>query len=121
MEDGEVISSNAVESVNSHIRRFMRKHNGFPYNRVWLALDEFVYHRNNSGSRAAADVRKLMMNVAEYGPKDIANGEYHSLHYDYLSGWKMHCTDDSHYFAKECDCAEAEIEEEDEPPKFNCC
>ncbi|GAU92392.1 hypothetical protein RvY_04477 [Ramazzottius varieornatus] len=57
-QDASFISSNKVEGVNSALKTFLRKHNGYVYNRVWLALEEYIYHRNKSGSAAFADVRQ---------------------------------------------------------------
>ncbi|GAV06532.1 hypothetical protein RvY_16501 [Ramazzottius varieornatus] len=84
-DDQEFISSNKVKGVNSALKKFLRKHNGFVFNRVWLALEEYIYHRNNSGSAAYADVRTVMRHVSVVVNSKtlLQNGQFHSVYWEY--------------------------------------
>ena len=72
---GVTVSSNHVEGVNSHLKRAVRIHNGFRYQRLFLKLDEFVYHKNYSGSGVRCDFLKFIWDIGHFGKKDINHGD----------------------------------------------
>ena len=84
------MSSNKVEAVNSRLKNFLRKHHGFVYNRVWGAIEEFIYHNNNSGSESLADFKTLMRNIGSVGndANALQNTKYHSLYRKYQEIWQ---------------------------------
>lgn len=111
------MSSNKVEGVNSALKKFLRKHNGFTYDRVWLALEEFIYHKNNSGSAAFANIEAVMRHVGSVGSSKTAlrDAEGHSVFWEYQQIWQKFCVlPDEHLNRDACDCVPElpEVEEE---------
>ena len=103
----QVISSNAVEAVNSALREFLRKYNGSPYSTVFLAVDEFVYHRNNSGSSTCADLRTFMRHAGLVGTctDALARAPHHSIFAESRGMWTKVCSHpDQHTESDVSDC-----------------
>ena len=83
---------------------YVRIHNGLRYHRLFLKLDEFVYHENCSGSGARCDFLKSICDIGHFGKRDINHGDGQSLYCDQLSKWITFCHNDEHQTMKECDC-----------------
>ena len=98
------------------IKKYVRQHGGFTFNRIWLVLDEYVYHCNHLDGKIRGDLDAHLTVLGQYGHLDInqtAEGEKppgHSLHYEYLQEWIQFCVCSADV-PEDCSCIA--IEEED--------
>jgi transposase-like protein len=110
----QTISSNKAECIISTLKKELHSHSGFPYPRFWLWLEEFIYHRNNSGSESRASLETMLQHIGEHGLKNIEDQPHHSVYFDYCQEWQSFCRNIDHKTVKDCDCDAGDIETGDE-------
>lgn len=68
---GFAISSNAAEGEISHAKAFLQHHCRFIFTPVWLALDEYCYHRNKGTVGRMTDLSAFVADIGKFGVKEI--------------------------------------------------